>query len=58
VDHYRWRQADNNAYRIFFGQRTGFLSLLLDWLVVVTDQAGEVVEWRKVGVLHRFLRKR
>ncbi len=55
--HYRWRQAENNAYGVHIGQRTGPLSPMRDWLIVVTDKTGTVVQWQTIGVLHRLFRK-
>jgi len=57
VENFRWRQAENNAYWIYIGQRVGLLSPLLDWLIVVTDKAGAVVHWQITGILRRFFRR-
>ncbi|MEW5956907.1 MAG: hypothetical protein AB1801_04230 [Chloroflexota bacterium] len=54
---YRWRQAENNAYRVYFGQRTGLLSPVLNWLIVVTDRSGTVVRRQTMGLMRRFFRR-
>jgi hypothetical protein len=57
LEDYRWRQAKNQAYSIYIGRRSGLLSPLLDWLIVVTDQAGRVVHWHRARAWDRFLRR-
>jgi hypothetical protein len=56
VSDYRWREAENRGYRIYIGQRSGFLSPLRAWAIIVADKAGRVVRWQKVSSLKRLFR--
>jgi hypothetical protein len=55
---YDWRQAKNRDFIIYWGRGRGFYSLWLGQLVVVTDKAGQVAHWRKIGVWMRFFGRR
>lgn len=51
---YRWRQAENGDYRIYIGRRTGLLSPLRAWAIIVTDKADRIVHWRTVSSFKRL----
>ncbi len=54
IGRYRWFQAANQAFVIYIGRPRGPLSGLRSWLIIVTDQAGNLLVRRTVGAWQRI----
>jgi hypothetical protein len=59
-ERYEWRRAKNKAFSVYIGRWTapGFISFWLRrWqVVIVVDKAGEIVYWRKKGIVEQMFR--